>query len=84
MQTKELCRFEQRVNYTIGIGFMYRVSVIVSVRHCQHGTTGRPGRLGIVRRVADGYHLVGLKFSRPLVGPPALRASRPRKAASAL
>jgi PilZ domain len=33
---------------------------------------------------ADGYHLVGLKFSRPLVEPPALPASRSRKAASAL
>jgi hypothetical protein len=33
---------------------------------------------------ADGYHLVGLKFSRPLVAPPASRASRPRKAPSAL
>ena len=33
---------------------------------------------------ADGYHLVGLKFSRPLVNPPASRTSRPRKAASAL
>ncbi|HYM08204.1 MAG TPA: PilZ domain-containing protein [Terriglobales bacterium] len=30
---------------------------------------------------ADGYHLVGLKFSRPLVNPP---ASHPRKATSAL
>jgi len=33
---------------------------------------------------ADGYHLVGLKFSRPLVGPPASRISLPRKVASAL
>jgi hypothetical protein len=33
---------------------------------------------------ADGYHLVGLKFSRPLVNPPASRASHPRKATSAL
>jgi PilZ domain len=33
---------------------------------------------------ADGYHLVGLKFSRPLVEPPASRTSRPRKATSAL
>jgi hypothetical protein len=33
---------------------------------------------------ADGYHLVGLKLSRPLVGQPASRTSRPRKAASAL
>ena len=33
---------------------------------------------------ADGYHLVGLKFFRPLVNPPTSRASRPRKAASAL
>ena len=32
---------------------------------------------------ADGYHLVGLKFSHPLVGPPASRTSRPRKARSA-
>ena len=32
---------------------------------------------------ADGYHLVGLKFSRPLVGPPASRISRPGKARSA-
>ena len=33
---------------------------------------------------ADGYHLVGLKFSRPLVSPPASRTSRPRKATSSL
>ncbi len=33
---------------------------------------------------ADGYHLVGLKFSRPLVAPPAARTSRPRKGTSAL
>jgi PilZ domain len=33
---------------------------------------------------ADGYHLVGLKFSHPLVSPPASRTSRPRKAASSL
>ena len=33
---------------------------------------------------ADGYHLVGLKFSRPLLNPPAARGSRSRKAASAL
>jgi hypothetical protein len=33
---------------------------------------------------ADGYHLVGLKFSRPLVGPPSSRTSRPRTSASAL
>jgi hypothetical protein len=33
---------------------------------------------------ADGYHLVGLKFSHPLVDQPASRRSRPRKAASAL
>lgn len=33
---------------------------------------------------ADGYHLVGLKFSRPLVNPPASHSSRSRKAASAL
>ena len=29
---------------------------------------------------ADGYHLVGLKFSRPLLATPALPTSRPRKA----
>jgi hypothetical protein len=33
---------------------------------------------------ADGYHLVGLKFSRPLVAPPAAVSSRSRKASSAL
>ena len=33
---------------------------------------------------ADGYHLVGLKFAHPLVAVPAARASRPRKASSAL
>ena len=33
---------------------------------------------------ADGYHLVGLKFSRPLLETPALPTSRSRKAASAL
>lgn len=33
---------------------------------------------------ADGYHLVGLKFSRPLVNPAASPSSRSRKAASAL
>jgi len=33
---------------------------------------------------ADGYHLVGLKFSRPLVDPPSSRTSGPRKAVSAL
>lgn len=33
---------------------------------------------------ADGYHLVGLKFSHPLVAPPASRTSRTRKAPSAL
>ena len=33
---------------------------------------------------ADAYHLVGLKFSHPLTSPPASRASRSRKAASAL
>jgi PilZ domain-containing protein len=33
---------------------------------------------------AEGYHLVGLKFSHPLVGPPASLSSRPRKASSAL
>src|SRR5271154_3447026 len=33
---------------------------------------------------ADGYHLVGLKFSRPLVESPTSRTARPRKAASAL
>ena len=33
---------------------------------------------------ADGYHLVGLKFSRPLLNPPPTRSSSSRKAASAL
>jgi hypothetical protein len=33
---------------------------------------------------ADGYHLVGLKFSHPLVGPAPARSSRPGKVASAL
>jgi PilZ domain len=33
---------------------------------------------------ADGYHLVGLKFARPLVEASALRTSRSRKATSAL
>lgn len=33
---------------------------------------------------ADGYHLVGLKFFRPLGTPPASRPARSRKAASAL
>ncbi len=33
---------------------------------------------------SDGYHLIGLKFARPLVSPPAPRASRSRKVASAL
>ena len=32
----------------------------------------------------DGYHLMGLKFSHPLVGPPATRPSRQRKVASVL
>lgn len=32
---------------------------------------------------ADSYHLVGLKFSHPLVGQPVSRPSRTRKAASA-
>ena len=32
----------------------------------------------------DGYHLVGIKFAHPLVAPPASRASRLRKVASAL
>jgi len=32
----------------------------------------------------DGYHLVGLKFSHALVGPPAARPSRQRKVASVL
>ena len=32
----------------------------------------------------DGYHLMGLKFSHPLVGPPAVRLSRQRKVASVL
>jgi hypothetical protein len=32
----------------------------------------------------DGYHLMGLKFSHPLVGPPAARPSRQRKVASVL
>jgi hypothetical protein len=33
---------------------------------------------------ADGYHLVGLKFSHPLVSQPAARRSRQRKVASIL
>ena len=33
---------------------------------------------------SDGYHLIGLKFSHPLVAPPGSRTSRPRKVASAL
>lgn len=33
---------------------------------------------------ADGYQLVGLKFSRPLVSQPLSAGSRPRKASSAL
>lgn len=33
---------------------------------------------------SDGYHLIGLKFSHPLVAPPGSRISRPRKVASAL
>ena len=33
---------------------------------------------------ADGYHLIGLKFSHPLVAEPASRSSRPRKVASAV
>ncbi len=33
---------------------------------------------------SDGYHLVGLKFSRPLVGAPVSGSSRSRKVASAL
>ncbi|MGH9503573.1 MAG: PilZ domain-containing protein [Terriglobales bacterium] len=33
---------------------------------------------------ADGYHLVGLKFSHPLLAPPAASTSRSRKVASAL
>ena len=32
----------------------------------------------------DGYHLMGLKFSHPLVGAPAARPSRQRKVASVL
>lgn len=32
----------------------------------------------------DGYHLMGLKFSHPLVGPPVARPSRQRKVASVL
>src|ERR1700732_3096191 len=41
----------------------------------------RPGTLR--SPPADGYHLFGLKSSRPWVGPPASRPSRPRKARSA-
>jgi hypothetical protein len=33
---------------------------------------------------ADGYHLVGIKFSHPLTAATTARVSRPRKAASAL
>ena len=32
----------------------------------------------------DGYHLMGLKFSHPLVGPPVARPPRQRKVASVL
>jgi PilZ domain-containing protein len=33
---------------------------------------------------ADGYHLIGLKFSHPLIAQTARRPSRPRKVASVL
>src|SRR6202008_4814463 len=42
MRTDQNSGIEQRGYYTIGIGFVYSLSVIVTVRHRQHRATRRP------------------------------------------
>src|SRR5476651_1015302 len=42
VRTNQGCRVKQRGYYTIGIRFVYSLSVIVTIRHRQHRTTGRP------------------------------------------
>src|SRR5437879_8228718 len=49
---------EQRFDYTIGIDVLYRLAMIVAVRHIQDPATRRPRRERVVRRVADRDHLV--------------------------
>ncbi|OMP13583.1 protein serine/threonine phosphatase [Corchorus olitorius] len=48
------CR-KKCVDYSIGSGVLYRLAVVVAIRHRKHAHAGRAGRPGVVFRVADGH-----------------------------